>query len=103
MQADIILPVEIEDTCQNVYVLKRPHCEQFIANMSEFYEIVMFTASLSQYAYPLYSRIDPAGHTATLLYREHCTYYNGYYVKDMARLGRDLANVIIIDNSPNSY
>lgn len=71
--------------------------------MSNSYEIVMFTASLSKYAQPLYSKLDKQGVTATLLYREHCTFYNGLFVKDMARLGRNLSDVIIIDNSPTSY
>jgi RNA polymerase II subunit A small phosphatase-like protein len=71
--------------------------------MSIHYEIVMFTASLSKYAEPLYAKLDHGMVTAKNLYREHCTFYNGLFVKDMARLGRRLEDVIIIDNSPNSY
>lgn len=71
--------------------------------MSHSYEIVMFTASLSKYAEPLYAKLDKAGVTATNLYREHCTFYNGIFVKDMSRLGRAMTDVIIIDNSPSSY
>jgi RNA polymerase II subunit A small phosphatase-like protein len=71
--------------------------------MSHIYEIVMFTASLSQYAEPLYSRLDKSKVTTALLYREHCTFYNGIFVKDMKKLGRPLEDVIIIDNSPFSY
>lgn len=78
-------------------------CEEFITRMSKSYEIVMFTASLSKYAEPLYSKLDKARITSTLLYREHCTFYNGIFVKDMAKLGRSLNDVIIIDNSPSSY
>lgn len=63
----------------------------------------MFTASLSKYAEPLYSKLDQARVTSTLLYREHCTFYNGIFVKDMAKLGRPLSDIIIIDNSPSSY
>lgn len=37
------------------------------------------------------------------LYREHCTFHNGAFVKDMARLGRPLEDSIIIDNSALSY
>ena len=71
--------------------------------MSQFYEIVMFTASLSKYAEPLYNKLDHQKVTSKLLYREHCTYHNGLFVKDMALLGRPLSDVIIVDNSPNSY
>ena len=40
-----------------------------------------------------------------MLYREHCTIHGptGYMVKDLTRLGRKIENVIIVDNSPNSY
>ena len=86
-----------------MYVLKRPFCEEFILKMSKFYEIVMFTARLQKYAEPLYSKLDKQSVSSTLLYREHCTFYNGIFVKDMARLGRALSDVIIVDNSPNSY
>lgn len=99
----IVQPVDIDGKVQYVYVLKRPLCEEFILRMSKSYEIVMFTASLSKYAEPLYSKLDKNRVTATLLYREHCTFYNGLFVKDMAKLGRPLSDVIIIDNSPTSY
>jgi RNA polymerase II subunit A small phosphatase-like protein len=37
------------------------------------------------------------------LFREHCTFYNGIFVKDLSRVNRKLKNTIIIDNSPTSY
>lgn len=37
------------------------------------------------------------------LFRESCYPYEGNYVKNLLCLGRDLADVIIIDNSPHSY
>lgn len=72
--------------------------------MQELYEIVIFTASLSQYAKPLITRLDKHSHGFAQLYREHCTFHNGlYFVKDLSKLGRDLKDVIIIDNSPSAY
>ena len=37
------------------------------------------------------------------LFRESCFPYEGNYVKNLLCLGRDLAKVIIVDNSPHSY
>lgn len=62
----------------------------------------MFTASIAEYAEPLYQRIDRYKVTTAHLYRQHCTFENGLYVKDLSKLGRPLSDVIIIDNSPLS-
>lgn len=72
--------------------------------MSEIFEIVIFTASLSQYAYPLISRLDKNSKGFPQLYREHWTFYKGmYFVKDLSKLGRNMKDVIIVDNSPSAY
>ena len=67
--------------------------------MAKFYEIVIYTASLSKYASPLLERLDRSKVSAYHLFREHCIFYNGVFVKDLSRLGRDLRSVIIIDVS----
>lgn len=36
-------------------------------------------------------------------YRQHCTYRNGAYIKDLAHVEPDLSRVMILDNSPLSY
>jgi TFIIF-interacting CTD phosphatase-like protein len=35
--------------------------------------------------------------------RESTTFMNGMYVKDLSKLNRDLAHVIIIDDNPDSF
>lgn len=55
---DIVLPVDIEGRICNVYVLVRPGCAKFLTEMSKYYEVVIFTASLSKYADPLMDILD---------------------------------------------
>jgi len=47
--------------------------------------------------------LDPQHLCSYKLFREHCTFYNNAYVKDLSRLGRPLKDTIIVDNSPVAY
>ncbi|KAL1491208.1 hypothetical protein ABEB36_011841 [Hypothenemus hampei] len=101
--ADFIVPVEIDGTIHQVYVLKRPHVDEFLKRMGELYECVLFTASLAKYADPVADLLDQWGVFRARLFRESCVYYRGNYVKDLNKLGRDLQQIVIVDNSPASY
>jgi len=69
----------------------------------ELYEIVVFTASLAQYADPVIDLLDIHKVVDWRLFRESCTPFKGAYVKDMGRMGRDISQIMILDNSPHSY
>ncbi|CAF1230272.1 unnamed protein product [Adineta steineri] len=101
--ADFIVPVEIDGQVHQIYVTKRPYVDEFLRRVGELYECVLFTASLAKYADPVADLLDPNRIFHSRLFRESCTYYNGNYIKDLSRLGRDIRKVIIIDNSPLSY
>ena len=101
--ADYIIPVEIENVVHRVYVLKRPGVDRFLSRMAELYELVVYTASLSKYADPLLDKLDPNNLIRWRLFREHCVFHQGHYVKDLSILGRPIEGSIIIDNSPMSY
>lgn len=45
--SDYTIPVEIEGNVYNVYVYLRPGAIEFIQKMSELYEVIIYTASLS--------------------------------------------------------
>ncbi|WKX89863.1 hypothetical protein Q1695_009033 [Nippostrongylus brasiliensis] len=100
---DFVIPVEIDGIVHQVYVLKRPYVDEFLARIGDRYECVLFTASLAKYADPVADLLDKRGVFRSRLFREACVYHKGNYVKDLARLGRDLNKVLIIDNSPASY
>ena len=100
---DIILEVDFEGIIYNIYVLVRPHATEFLKNMSKFFEIVIFTASISKYASPLLDILDKEKNIKHRLFRDHCTYINGIFIKDLKKLNRNLKDLIIVDNSPLAY
>ncbi|EGZ24411.1 hypothetical protein PHYSODRAFT_325530 [Phytophthora sojae] len=100
---DFVIPVEIDGTIHHVFVAKRPGAEEFLVEMAKYYEIVIYTASLSKYADPLLDQLDPEGVIKYRLYRQHCVQYEGNYVKDLSLLARELSQTIIVDNSPMAY
>jgi RNA polymerase II subunit A small phosphatase-like protein len=100
---DIVLPVEIEGSICKIFILIRPGVTQFLRKMQKYFELVIYTASLSKYADPLVNQLDPDNFCAYRLFREHCTLVNNAFVKDLTRLGRKMKDVIIVDNSPVAY
>ena len=102
-KSDVTLEIELEGEIHQIHVLIRPGVQEFLENMSKLYEIIIFTASVSKYAAPLLDILDPKKFCNFRLYREHCTSINSCFVKELRRLGRDLKNIIIVDNSPMSY
>jgi len=103
VDADFIVPVEIDGVVYKVYVLKRPHVDEFLLEVAKHYEIVVFTASLSLYANPLLDMLDKSKVIEHRLFREACVLHGQAYVKDLKKLGRKLSDTIIVDNSPLSY
>ncbi len=100
---DCIIPVEIESIVHHVYVRKRPGVDKFLKRCGELFEIVVYTASLSKYADPLLDKLDIHKVIDHRLFRQHCVFHNGHYVKDLSILGRELERTFILDNSPMSY
>ena len=103
VNADYVIPVDIDGKLVDVYVQKRPGLDYFLQQVCPTFEVVIFTASLSKYANPLLDLLDPEGQVRWRLFREACSTHRGTYVKDLCRLGRELSHTVIIDNSPLSY
>ena len=101
--SDVVINIEIENELHDIHVLIRPGVKEFLEKMAEIFEIVIFTASISKYAGPLLDLLDKKKFCNFRLFREHCTLLNSSFVKDLKKLGRDLKDVIIVDNSPLAY
>ncbi|KAL6011057.1 hypothetical protein ACLOJK_001501 [Asimina triloba] len=99
--ADFTFPVNFNFTDHTVYVKCRPYLKDFMERVAGLFEIIIFTASQSIYAEQLLNVLDPKRRVFRhRVYRESCVYVDGNYLKDLSVLGRDLARVIIVDNSP---
>ncbi|RMZ90442.1 hypothetical protein DV736_g2339, partial [Chaetothyriales sp. CBS 134916] len=86
------------------YVHKRPHCDEFLKKVCKWYRLVIFTASVQEYADPVIDWLEQERkYFAGRYYRQHCTFRNGAYIKDLSSIEPDLSKVVILDNSPVSY
>ena len=81
----------------------RPGCVQFIETMAKYYEIVIFTAALQEYADQVIDQIDVGNNIKYRLYRQHTSQNGPFLVKDLSLLGRDIERTIIIDNISDNF
>ncbi|XP_067380172.1 CTD nuclear envelope phosphatase 1A isoform X2 [Channa argus] len=76
----------------------------FILKVSQWYELVVFTASMEIYGSAVTDKLD---NNRNILkrryYRQHCTLDLGSYIKDLSVVHDDLSSIVILDNSPGAY
>ncbi|EGW31227.1 uncharacterized protein SPAPADRAFT_61804 [Spathaspora passalidarum NRRL Y-27907] len=101
--ADFVIPVEIDNQIHHVYVIKRPGVDEFLQKVGQWFEVVVFTASVAKYGDPLLDKLDLYHSVHHRLFRDSCYNYQGNFIKNLSQVGRPLTDTIIIDNSPASY
>ncbi|KAG5933637.1 hypothetical protein E4U53_000925 [Claviceps sorghi] len=86
------------------WVNKRPYCDEFLRRICKWFNLVIFTASVQEYADPVIDWLEAERkYFSARYYRQHCTYRQGAYIKDLSSVEPDLSKVMILDNSPLSY
>ncbi|EAZ63502.1 Nuclear Envelope Morphology [Scheffersomyces stipitis CBS 6054] len=121
-----MIEIKLNNIASLYYVHKRPYCDYFLKEISKWFELQIFTASVKEYADPIIDWLEsdiidnsrknskhesdsevPSKIFTRRYYRTDCTYRQGVgYIKDLSKFfakDDELKNVIILDNSPISY
>ena len=85
----------------------RPYLFHFLNTVSEYYELIIFTAGLKEYAKIVLDLIENRMGKKIFdyrLYREHTEPNDeGIFIKDLSKIGRNLQKIIIVDNTKENY
>jgi CTD small phosphatase-like protein 2 len=81
----------------------RPGADQFLKLMARHFEVCIFTAGTEEYADWALNFLESVSCISHRMYRQHALPYNGFYVKDLSRVGRDLSKTIIVDNIADNF
>jgi len=96
--------VDTGGVTQEFAIWERPGLREFVERVAELFEVVVFTASQKSYADRVLNALDPNRRLFRFrLFRDHCVFYDGAFLKDLSVLGRDLSKVVIVDNSPHAF
>ena len=92
-----------ENPKKNMLIL-RPDLIYFLKEMKKIYELVLFSYATYDYIEKILKIIESKEKFFEyILDRRHITYENGSYIKNLSLIGRDLKNVIIIDDKPQAF
>ena len=83
-----------------------PGLFQFLKEIKDYYEIVVFTAATKNYADWVLDQIDLFGNISHWLYRNHTDAIDEEeerWIKDLSKIGRSLRKTIIVDNIAENY
>jgi Dullard-like phosphatase family protein len=86
------------------YVRLRPFLLGFLEEVSQYYELIIFTSATEAYANSVIEAIEKEKkYFDFIFYRQHTIIIGNDFVKDLTRIGRPLNSTIIIDNTPQNF
>jgi Dullard-like phosphatase family protein len=100
---DFTVFVTVDSHPAPAFIQKRPFVDDFLRSVLNVFRVVVFTASVKQYAGPIIDQICPSLPARQRMFRQHCTHRKGGFVKDLAIFKVPLERVIIVDNNPGSF
>ena len=95
------------NSCNNInqkIINLRPGLFAFLNNVKPFYEIISFSSASKLYADHILNKIETnQKYFDHNLYRQHTTLYGKEYVKDISKIGRNIKEIIIVDNLEKNF
>ena len=90
---------------QNSHLWVRPYLDHFVHELKEYFNIVIFTASIQEYADIIINFLDQEKiHFKEKFYRKHLTTLpNGQLSKNLNVIHPDLSKILIVDNTPENF
>lgn len=84
------------------YVQMRPNLNNFLEQISKFFNICVFTASEQNYANKIIDKILPNVKKCCRFFRDSCINMYGYYVKDLDIINCSLKQILLVDDVAGS-
>lgn len=102
---DFMVEVLVNRASCLYYVYKRPNLDYFLNVISNWYNLIIFTASVREYADPVIDLIDENGnYFKKRLFRTDCTQTpSSHYLKDLSLIDVDISKICLLDNSAASF
>jgi Dullard-like phosphatase family protein len=86
------------------HVAIRPGADEFITRLKMLgYDVFIYTAGTCEYARAVLNAWLPDWPRTRLLTRSSCAFIGGVYAKDLKRIKRSMADVVLVDNSQSSF
>ena len=85
-------------------IIFRPGLLPFLNKVFPLFDLILWTSGQKDYADDIINKIEKEKKIFSVrLYREHATYKNKIYIKDLSNLGRPLDKIIIVDDKESSF
>ena len=82
----------------------RPGLFAFLNGVKPYYELISFSSASKEYADNILNKIESnQKYFEYNLYREHTTLYGNEYIKDISKVGRNIKEIIIVDNLEKNF
>lgn len=102
--AETVISINVNNESSSFGLIVRPYVSEFLQFASERFNLVIFTAGVKDYADPIIDYLDPDNtYFALRLYRDSCTQYENFFIKDLTILNIPIEQCVLLDNCIYSF